>query len=152
MAISDVSGASDFDTEPPTYHWVFIAFIITFGFFTATWLIPLPGLFFINVLVSGTLLIIFLVLYGLEFNDNMEQYTFNLMYMLADKFGIDLNSIYTNAISLRDVTSLSDDSDTGLFDPNSSFMQILSGERSLFNADPIGYDDYATVKVVSSSS
>ena len=23
---------SEFDSEPPTYHWYFIAFIITFGF------------------------------------------------------------------------------------------------------------------------
>ena len=49
MAISNITGASEFDSEPPTYHWFFIAFIITFGFLTTTWLIPLPGLCFLNI-------------------------------------------------------------------------------------------------------
>ena len=152
MAISDITGESNFDFEPPTYHWIFIAFIITYVFIPINWIIPVPGLCFINLLVSGTLLIIFFVLYGLEFSDNMDQYTTNLLFNIADKFGINLQSIYNDAIAMRDSTDLTDDSDTGLFSSNSAFMKILNGEQKLFDADPVGFDDYATVKIETISS
>lgn len=145
MAISDITGESEFDEEPPSYHWAFIAFIISFGFLPLTWLIPLPGICLINIIISLSLFSTFFSLYLVQFSENKQQYLVNLGYLIADTFGINVINLYNNAIEMRDGDSLSGSS-------TSTISQYISGEMNILDADPVGYDDYATVVVKSTSS
>ena len=131
VSLTDLSGASSFNSTPPAYHWVFIIFSITFGLIFISWLLPIPGVCFINILVAGTLFLIFIVLYFIQFNNNKQQYIFNLLHVFSDKFGIDLSKIYEDAVILRDSSSSSSNS-------NSSFNLNL-------NSNSTGFNDYAPV-------
>ena len=147
MAISDITGAGDFDSEPPAYHWAFIAFLVSFGFLPITWLIPLPGVCLINIIISLSLFYTFFSLYAVEFSENKEQYLVNLGYLIADAFNINLITIYNNAIEMKNEDDLSSSS-------KSTIQQYLDGDRSLLDATEnlYGFDDYATVVVKSASN
>ena len=138
-----LTGEDKFNDNPPTYHWVFIAFIITAGFIVITWILPVPGICFGNIVVSTTLFVIFMVLYINEYNDNKEQYQYNLMNMFASKFQIDLNDINKKALKIKKNAGFADDTDNEL----DYYFQLITGKKKIFDADPIGFSDYGKVKV-----
>ena len=145
MAISDITGESNFDEEPPSYHWAFIAFLISFGFLPLTWLIPLPGICLINIIISFSLFSTFFSLYIVQFSENKQQYLVNIGYLLADNFGINVINLYNNAIEMKESESLSGSS-------SSSLWSYITGKKNILIPDTVGYNDYATVVVKTVSS
>ena len=86
--LSNIIGTSRFEEKPPAWDYLFIIFIITFAFLPITWLIPLPGVCLINMIVSGTFFIIFLILYFVYIGDDTEKYFYNMTSTISSKFCI----------------------------------------------------------------
>ena len=137
IAISQLTGTSAFKEKPPAWHFMFLFFIITFAFLPLTWLIPLPGVCLVNMLLSGTLFIIFLILYFVYIGDNKEKYMYNMFSNISSKFGINLENIYKNAQNMRKSSRVDR--------MGNDMIDIIKGDKKMFRFDEPGFDDYATL-------
>ena len=137
IAISKLTGTSEFKEKPPAWHFMFLFFIITFAFLPITWLIPLPGVCLINMIVSGTFFIIFLILYFVYIGDDTEKFFYNMSSTISSKFGINLEKIFKNAQNMRKSSRVDR--------MGNDMIDILKGDKQIFKLDTAGFDDYATL-------
>ena len=135
--LSNIIGTSRFEEKPPAWHYLFIIFIITFAFLPITWLIPLPGICLINIIVSGSLFLVFLILYFKDIGDDTEKYLYNMTSTISSKFGINLEKIFKNAQNMRKSSRVDR--------MGNDMIDILKGDKQMFKLDTVGFDDYATL-------
>ena len=135
--LSNIIGTSRFEEKPPAWHYLFIIFIITFAFLPITWLIPLPGICLINIIVSGSLFLVFLILYFKDIGDDTEKYLYNMTSTISSKFGINLEKIFKNAQNMRKSSRVDR--------MGNDMIDILKGDKQMFRFDEPGFDDYATL-------
>ena len=133
--LSNIIGTSRFEEKPPAWHYLFIIFIITFAFLPITWLIPLPGICLVNIIVSGSLFLVFLILYFKDIGDDTEKYLYNMTSTISSKFGINLEKIFKNAQNMRKSSRVDR--------MGNDMIDILKGDKQIFRLDEAGFDDYA---------